>query len=182
MIGYKKYFPFKGSLGRHTPYFCNFNYSSTKVSAANSSVMLIAQYLNYATFTAIKPPKIGPEFAKAIQYIRAALEPVLRNMKSNQSLSILDALIIKPSFPSPHDRLVLKDVIDVQCSDIGYLMELAKKPHFVRLGNIIDTESFRPLALANVNSKSSIDLEPENVWSISNDGQNHRYTSFSQKH
>jgi hypothetical protein len=87
-------------------------------------------------------------------------------MKSNQSLTLLDALILEPSFPSPHNRFILNEAIDVQCGDIGYLTELNKKPRFVRLGNVIDTESFRPLALRNLDSENSVDMEPENVWSI----------------
>ena len=107
-------------------------------------------------------------------------------MKLNQSLSLLDALVLEPSFPSPHNRFILNDVIDVQCGDIGYLTELNEKPSFVRLGNVIDTESFRPLALGNLDTENSVDLEPENVWSISNitsnDGPNHRYIYFSNNH
>jgi hypothetical protein len=129
--------------------------------------MLIAQCFNYAIFTAIKPPNIGLEFVKAIQSIRAALEPVLRNMKSNQSLTLLDALILEPFFTSPRNRFLLNEAIDVQCGDIGYLTELNEKPRFVRLGNVIDSEFFRPLALGNLDSENSVDLEPENVWSIS---------------
>jgi hypothetical protein len=139
--------------------------------------MMIAQYLNYAVFTAIKPPTIGPQFIKAIQSIRAALEPVLGNVNLNQCYSLLDALILEPSFPSPHNRLVMDEIIDVRCGDIGYLTGTVKKPQFVRLGNILDSEPFKPLALKNLDSKNGVDLEPEDVWSVSNNGQNRRYPS-----
>jgi len=97
-------------------------------------------------------------------------------MKTNQSFSLLDALILEPSFPPPHNRLVLDEIIDVRCGDIGYLTGFTKEHQFVCLGNILDSECFGSLALRNLDSENGVDLEPEDVWSISNDGQNRRYT------
>jgi len=81
--------------------------------------MLIAQYLNNAIFTAIKPPNTGPEFVEVIHSIRTAFEPVLRDLESNQSLSVLDALISESCFPSPYNRLKLDVTIEVRTLDIS---------------------------------------------------------------
>jgi len=136
--------------------------------------MLIAQYLNNAIFTAIKPPNTGPEFIKVIQSIRIAFEPVLRDLKSNQSLSVLDALISESCFPSPYNRLKLDVTVEVRCGDIGYFTGSTDKPQFVGLGNALTSKAFESLALANLDSAEIVDLKPKDVWSVTKDEEHHR--------
>jgi hypothetical protein len=136
--------------------------------------MLIAQYLKNAVFIAFKPPTVGPEFIKAIQTIHLSLECVLKDMQSNPSLSLLDALISEPSFSSPFHRLLLDSAIDVRCGDIGYLTGPTGEPRFIRLGNILNSKAFIPFALANLDSERGVDLDPEDSWSIENGGENNR--------
>jgi hypothetical protein len=136
--------------------------------------MLIAQYLNNAIFTAIKPPNTSPEFIEVIQSIRIAFEPVLRDLKSNQSLSVLDALISESHFPSPYNRLKLDVTIEVQCGDIGYFTGSIDKPQFVGLESALASKAFRSLALTNLESAEIVDLKPKDVWSVTKDEEHDR--------
>jgi hypothetical protein len=136
--------------------------------------MLIAQYLNNAIFTAIKPPNTGPEFVEVIHSIRTAFEPVLRDLESNQSLSVLDALISESCFPSPYNRLKLDVTIEVRCGDIGYFTGSTDKPRFVGLGNALTSKAFRSLELTNLDTAEIVDLKPRDVWSVTKDEEHNR--------
>lgn len=140
----------------------------------NSSVMLIAQFLRRSVFTAVKPPNIGQEFMKVVQSVRTTFQAVSRDMKLNQSLSVLDALVSEPSFPSPYYRLVLNSILDVRCGDIGYLTGSSEQPRFVRLGNILTSEPFISLAQSNYDTEVSVNLRPKDAWSTTVDGENRR--------
>jgi len=98
----------------------------------------------------------------------------LRDLKSNQSLSVLDALISESRFPSPYNWLKLDVTIEVQCGDIRYFTGSIDKPRFVGLESALASKAFRSLALTNLECAEIVDLKLKDVWSVTKDEGHHR--------